>query len=418
MKSQRAYRTLRPAVLVLFLASAGCRQVFGLEEPEEDGSSGTGGDACLMDPKPVVPLTDVQTQVTLGCENDYVIDADTTVFDGATLTILPGTTVRAKPNVRLIVAPGGRLVADGTAARPIVFTWEGDKVWGGIELRGKAPGSGAVCTNNYPFKFATNPTAEDDSGVLRYVRIEHAGSQSTACTGALVLLGVGHKTELDEIDIPFSDSDGLSIAGGTPWLRHVVVTDPDDDGIDLENDAHAKIQHYVYRGEATVMCDDLSRCPNAIDADAAEIEARNATLCGYMTKDPELNVAILSSGGAKVTIQRSIALDHSAMLDTEGTGKALIETSVFAHGLAAGLSEIGPGDDLGFDENQFAAPAHQNASIPTAPIQCFGEVNLTPTSDPGDPGNPAADDFFDETATYTGALSSTDPWMDWISIPP
>lgn len=235
-----------------------------------------------------------------------------------------------------------------------------------------------------------------------------------------MLLGVGDGTVLDQLDLPFSDSDGVSIAGGTPSLSHVVVTDSADDGIDLENAAKAKIQFYMYRGKAMVGCPNQDHCPNAIDADGATIEAYNATLCGHQTKDPEKNVAILSIAGSSITLERSIVLDHSAALDVETDTKeatpVLLETSVFADGLAVGLDEGNPGDDNGFDEGQFAAPAHQNSSLSTAPIQCFGEVNLTPTAEFGNVGSPPLGSFLD--AKYTGALHADDPWMAWIAVPP
>lgn len=48
--------------------------------------------------------------------------SDITINSGVTLTIEPGTTIQFNPGVSLSVASGGRLLAEGTAAAPILFT--------------------------------------------------------------------------------------------------------------------------------------------------------------------------------------------------------------------------------------------------------------------------------------------------------
>jgi hypothetical protein len=61
-----------------------------------------------------------------------------TVAKGATLTIEPGTTVYLNAGVNLIVADGGRLLAEGTEARQIRFTSPpgSTTAWGGITING------------------------------------------------------------------------------------------------------------------------------------------------------------------------------------------------------------------------------------------------------------------------------------------
>ncbi|MDY7077298.1 MAG: CotH kinase family protein [Chloroflexota bacterium] len=63
----------------------------------------------------------------------YVITADIIVPAGITLTIEPGVTLQFQAD-RSLQVKGGRLLAEGTAAQPIVFTRQGGGYWGGILL--------------------------------------------------------------------------------------------------------------------------------------------------------------------------------------------------------------------------------------------------------------------------------------------
>lgn len=60
----------------------------------------------------------------------YHITSDINVHAGATLTIEPGTELRFSPGSSLLVY--GRLLAEGTSARPIVFTGQNGTHWGAI----------------------------------------------------------------------------------------------------------------------------------------------------------------------------------------------------------------------------------------------------------------------------------------------
>jgi len=63
----------------------------------------------------------------------YAITDDIVVPAGITLTIEPGVTLQFQADLALQVE-GGRLLAEGTAAQPIVFTRQGSRYWGGILL--------------------------------------------------------------------------------------------------------------------------------------------------------------------------------------------------------------------------------------------------------------------------------------------
>ena len=120
-------------------------------------------------------------------------------MDGQTLTIEAGTVIKAKPGQQenasaLIVAMGGKLIANGTPGLPIIFTSENDDLagsvpdeanglWGGLIMLGKAKTNNAtvpkqiegIPTNETRGQYGGNDNF-DNSGQLSYVSIRHGGT--------------------------------------------------------------------------------------------------------------------------------------------------------------------------------------------------------------------------------------------------
>lgn len=179
------------------------------------------------------------------------------VANNATLTIEAGTTIKGikgaagQPGGGLIVTRGSKLVAEGTASDPIIFTSNeatpvsGD--WSGIVLLGKAPTNhpSAVIvegiTNNPPadatYGGPTNNIANDNSGILKYVRIEYAGYELGTDNelNGLTLAGVGNGTTLDYIEVYKSNDDAFEFFGGTVNASHLLAIDALDDLFDTDN---------------------------------------------------------------------------------------------------------------------------------------------------------------------------------------
>ena len=144
---------------------------------------------CPAAPAPVVvPATTITTNTTWTRNNIYLLNGFVYVDNGATLTIESGTIIKGDLANKgsLIIKPGAKLNAVGTAAQPIVFTSNqpagarapGD--WGGVILVGNAPTNRTAVTNVEGGVAATfgGPNANqpnDNSGILQYVRIEFAG---------------------------------------------------------------------------------------------------------------------------------------------------------------------------------------------------------------------------------------------------
>jgi len=194
---------------------------------------------------------------TLSKDTVYVINGTVTVDSGAVLTIPAGTKLVGDTVARpssLVIRRGGRIIANGTAAEPIVFTSQkpagrrarGD--WGGLVINGRSncnftlPCSGEGSAGTYG-----GNVAADSSGVLRYVRIEYAGyevSPNNELNG-LTLNGVGSKTVIEHVQVHFGNDDGIEWFGGTVNVKYALVTGADDDQFDYSTGWQGKGQFWI-----------------------------------------------------------------------------------------------------------------------------------------------------------------------------
>lgn len=193
---------------------------------------------------------------------DYTLKGAVSVKDGATLTIQPGTTFTVTAadqaaGVNLIfVEQGGRIVADGTASQPIVFTSEnknaegGDGDWGGIGIHGRArmnaPG-GTSQSEAGQLPYGGNDD-EDDSGVLRYVRVEYAGQASSDGQfefNAFSFFAVGSGTVLENLEAFEGADDGFEFYGGTVDATNLSAVGMEDDSIDWDEGYRGNLSNVV-----------------------------------------------------------------------------------------------------------------------------------------------------------------------------
>ena len=180
------------------------------------------------------------------------------VESGATLTIQPGTIIKGDKDTKgtLIIKRGGKIMAEGTASQPIVFTSNlpagsraaGD--WGGVIICGKAP-------NNQPGGEATveggveatygGSDATDNSGILRYVRIEFPGIpfQPNQEINGLTLASVGKGTTIDHIQVSYCGDDSYEWFGGNVDVKHLVAFRGLDDDFDMDNGYSGRFQFGV-----------------------------------------------------------------------------------------------------------------------------------------------------------------------------
>ena len=209
-------------------------------------------------PSNVVVLQGRITQnMTLTADKQYLLRGFVTVEDGATLTIEPGTIIYGEKETKgsLIIKRGGKIYANGTKERPIVFTSaqpKGQRAagdWGGVIILGRAPinvpGGTAVIEGGLGddgIYGGDNP--DDSSGVFRYVRIEFPGipyAPDNEING-LTLGGVGRKTLIEYVQVSYSGDDSFEWFGGNVNARYLIAYKGLDDDFDIDFGYSGKVQ--------------------------------------------------------------------------------------------------------------------------------------------------------------------------------
>lgn len=206
------------------------------------------------------PGTTVSSDITTNTTWSGIVLLQNKVYvkNNAILTIQPGTIIRGDKASQgsLIITRGAQINAAGTAASPIVFTSnesvgnraEGD--WGGLILLGKAvnnqPGGvanieGIAASVDTEFG-GTNDA--DNSGVLKYVRIEFAGIalQPNKEINGLTFGSVGSATQVDHIQVSLSGDDSFEWFGGTVDAKYVISYRGLDDDFDTDFGFRGRIQ--------------------------------------------------------------------------------------------------------------------------------------------------------------------------------
>lgn len=228
-----------------------------------------------------VPSTSTAREsTTVGCRASEIaaLGFTTSVVNGAgqlvgdtnvTLTIQPGVIVMGRGASYLAVNRGNKLIAEGNATTPIIFTSRDNVVgqetdtsighWGGIVLMGRAPitdcNFGSVATGDCerntegatsPARFGGADSAYN-AGSLKYVQIRYSGFILSSNTElqALTTEGIGSGTTLDFIQSHNSSDDGAEFFGGTVRFKHYIATGADDDSLDFDTGAQGSFQHVL-----------------------------------------------------------------------------------------------------------------------------------------------------------------------------
>jgi hypothetical protein len=184
------------------------------------------------------------------------------VRNGATLRIEPGVIIKGSKSDKgsLIITRNGKIEAEGTAASPIIFTSaeaspsRGD--WGGIIILGNARTNGEFNGTaglqeieggvNNPFGYGLYGGNQDgdNSGVMKYVRIEYAGIafQPNSEINGLTMGSVGAGTTIDYVEVFQSGDDSYEWFGGSVNARHLISVGATDDDFDSDNGFSGRVQ--------------------------------------------------------------------------------------------------------------------------------------------------------------------------------
>jgi hypothetical protein len=181
--------------------------------------------------------------------------------DGPVMSIEAGTRVMGLGGSAnaLYISRGSKLIAEGQPHAPIVFTGtktasegasSGD--WGGLVINGAAPLNTcdaelceAVGEGDSGAYGGIDPY--DNSGVLRYVRVQFAGEKinDEDELNGIAFQGVGSGTVVDYVQVHRNADDGIEFFGGTVNARHLVLTDIEDDSVDWTQGWQGKLQYVL-----------------------------------------------------------------------------------------------------------------------------------------------------------------------------
>lgn len=200
----------------------------------------------------------ITTNILLKSDINYVLNGWVYVKSPATITIEAGTVIKGKTDTKasLVIERGAKIMAEGTVAKPIVFTSAkaagaraaGD--WGGVVLCGNAKinvaGGEAEIEGGLGTKYGGTDD-NDNSGTMKYVRIEFAGyafAPDKEING-LTFGGVGKGTTIDYIQVSFANDDSYEWFGGTVNAKHLIAFSGLDDEFDTDYGFSGLVQYIV-----------------------------------------------------------------------------------------------------------------------------------------------------------------------------
>jgi hypothetical protein len=305
-------------VAAIGFLSSGCRKI-EIDGPVVNTGSGSTVENTILEGR-------ITQNLTLKAQYTYKLRGLVYVTNGAILTIEPGTKIVGELNRQggLVITRSSKIIADGTADKPIVFTSEaatparGD--WSGLVILGNAPtnssfngiqGIGEIegGINNSdglglygtPVSQAQNPA--DNSGILRYVRIEYAGYAFLPDKeiNGLTFGGVGSGTVVDYVQVSYANDDSFEWFGGTVNCKHLISYRTLDDDFDTDNGFSGKVQFGIALRDSAVA--DISKS-EALESDN---DANGSTLTPQ-TKAVFSNMTLIGPRAATTNIGNSLFL--------------------------------------------------------------------------------------------------------------
>lgn len=369
-----------------------------------------GLSSCNNNGKDPVPDPDDYTlggrlteDLTLKQGETYMLESSLQVVAPATLTIEPGVTIIADESagsdniIYILIEQGARIMAEGTASEPIVMTSENKEpgAWGGLHICGKAhtnaEGETTSEIGNAPYGGNED---NDDSGVLKYIRIEYSGLalDSEHEANGISLYGVGAGTQISYIYVVDGSDDGIEFFGGSANIDHCVVENCTDDSYDWTEGWDGSAE-YIIAYQSVAECDCLMECDNNGDNNDATPVAnptiRYATFIGNNSSENHRGLRLRE--GTYVNLSNAlvcgkpdpITLDTPQTVASFDNGKSSISNTVIVGEL---LNEEG----AGYDNAAFLADG--NSSVE--------EMSFT--------------DKYVGMVGESGAVSADNDWTAWI----
>lgn len=353
----------------------------------------------------------ITANATLTSGSSYKLSGGLHVKAGNTLTIEPGVTIVAVDDDApdyILIEQGAKIDAQGTASNPIVMTSELKKsgAWGGIHICGRAhtnADEGVLSEiGNAPYGGSDD---SDNSGTLRYIRLEYTGfalDEEHEANG-ISFYGVGNGTTVEYVQAYKGSDDGFEFFGGSVNVKHMVVTDCTDDSFDWTEGWNGRGQFLVAYQSGEEECDCLMECDNnGNNFDATPVAhpiLSNLTLVGDNSANNTRGIRLRA--GTQAEIYNSIITGKAKCitLETEQTEQALLSgTSKLQH--IAMSSDLDSENGIYTAEMFAAATGNSTDYVNALANDYVGTLS----------GGVTPDDPFFTRVDYKGAVSASDDW--------
>jgi len=326
------------------------------------------------DPQTIFLSGTFTEDLELDANNTYKINGSLIMTSGTTLTIPAGMTIEALAagsNVYIAISQGAQIIANGTAGSPIILTSDastpeaGD--WGGLILLGDAPinsvtGAATATSEIASLPYGGTDTA-DNSGILRYVRVQYSGGAADGQSenNGFSFYGVGSGTTVEYIQVFEGKDDGVEFFGGTVNVDYVSVVNAQDDSLDWTEGYSGMITNaHVSHGAAH---------DKGIEADGYNTDIGNNSSPLFWSKPTVTNLTIIGNGSA--TGNEAIRLRAG----TQG-----IFTNVLIEGFAEGFDLDG---DAGATSSNPTGTGVLNGDLSVTDVT-FADVTLQVKNDTGE----------------------------------
>lgn len=378
----------------------------------------------------------------------------------AILTVDPGVVVFGSSGSDfLLVERGSRLIAEGTATRPIIFTSRQNILgtstessigqWGGLVLLGRAPisrclapgatGGTVDCENRIEGADGLygGATASDSSGVLRYVQVRYPGFEVTPNNelNGITLGAIGTGTVMEYVQVHNSSDDGVEWFGGTVRGRYLISTGNDDDSLDTDFGTRAAYQYVLVSQRAQNTASNHVIEGDSSGQDALRPRSRasfaNFTFIGRNNNGSNGSNAVMQRGGSDVNLVNGIIVSPVACFEAREA------TTIAAPNSAA--DKAGPPNLLSVQMECANGPAFGASGVTTEQVRAILETlptggmasggatrnnvlagmnSLTNGIFPGTgaaavtPANPSTVNSFFANTNYVGAFANAnDTWF-------
>jgi hypothetical protein len=423
----------------------------------------------------VVVSGDITTNTTWSASNIYELTGRVIVTGGATLTIEAGTRVEGARAVGttgayLVIDRNGRINAQGTPLQPIVMTCtkntgESERFkgcWGGVSVLGSASvnETGTLTSPVIPGRAATGGCREadaeggagryggcnddDNSGTIRYVRLEYPGFRFNAENelNGLALYGVGRQTTVEFIQIHAGLDDAIEMFGGTVNSKYLYLTATSDDGFDFTFGWNGKTQFIIAQHDSVDSDNGFENDNATTNFDAtprATPTVYNVTLVGQRNNRAGItesqNRGMLVRRGARphyfnfhvegFTTALTVVNDQTCVDFGTSTGFELKNSTFALNASIGGTAPAGCGGS-----SASIAAQGGNSTLTASPLlspRDYFVPDFRPSSTAVVTGaTPPSDGYFDVSATYVGAVAPASatrnnvPWYagwtrGWIS---